>query len=348
MDDAPETDAPETDDEQDDPEDSSGDRIVPLRVAPADEGRRLDAWLAEQLPDLSRNALKRCIDDGRVTIDGRVRKPSARLEANQRVVVDLPAPPPALPIPEDFPLTILHEDEALLVIEKPADLVVHPSPGTAAGGTLVNALLGHTDRLSREGGDYRPGIVHRLDRETSGVILIARTDAAHRNLSAQFKEREVHKEYLACVHGVPTSTEGDIDLPIARSLTDRKKMAIRHDEQGKASFTHWRLLRACGEFAWIHCFPRSGRTHQIRLHLKAIGHPILCDALYGREKRITAAELEGRKPQGEAILTRHALHAFRIRFRHPSTGEAVMFESPLSGDLLDVWTVSTGETSATI
>ncbi|MEM7262029.1 MAG: RluA family pseudouridine synthase [Planctomycetota bacterium] len=326
------------------PPDSADPRPGPisLEVEPDANAPRLDAWLATHFPDLSRSALKRVITDGRVSIDSKVPKPSSRLEPGQTVVVDLPPPPPPLPIPQDLPLELIHEDDALIVIHKSPDMVVHPSPGVTAGGTVVNALLSHTDELSTEGGDFRPGIVHRLDRETSGVMLIARTDIAHRKLAAQFKEREVHKEYLAFVHGIPKEPEGDIDLPLGRSLAHRKKMAVRHDDEGKASRTRWRTVRTVGEFAWIHCFPETGRTHQIRLHLKAIGHPIVCDATYGREKRITVSEVRGRRPRAgeELVLCRQALHAYRIEFTHPTTAESAQFTSELPDDLRPLWEIA--------
>ncbi len=289
--------------------------------------------------------MKRYISDKRVRIgDSASPKPSTRLDSGDVVHIDIPPPAPILPLPEDLPLEVIHEDDSLLVINKSPDIVVHPSNGTIAGGTLVNALLSHTDTLSKEGGEFRPGIVHRLDRETSGIILVARTDLAHRRLAAQFKEREVHKEYLACVHGVPKEPEGVVDLPIARSLANRKKMAIRHDEQGKQSVTRWKCIRTIGtSFSWIHCFPETGRTHQIRLHMKAIGHPIICDSTYGREKKITRSELLRRAPQGpeDTILDRQALHAYAIEFRHPGSGEMTSFCAPLPDDLQPIWDLST-------
>lgn len=312
-------------------------------------GVRLDQWLHARFPELSRSALKRLIHDGRVTLDDATCKPSTNLRAGNRVLVRIPPPPPPLPIPENVDLDILHEDEGMLVVAKPAGMVVHPSPGTAAGGTLVNALMGWTDGLSTEGGDYRPGIVHRLDRETSGILLVARTDAVHRTLAAQFKERTVHKEYVACVHGVPAESEGIVDQPLGRSPTQRQRMAIRHDDGGKPSVTSWKIEHTTQNFTWLRCFPKTGRTHQIRVHLKSIQLPIICDGTYGREKKISESELLLRTPKkGEnPILTRHALHAHRIRFQHPLTDEWVEFEAPLLPDMQRVWDITAAAAAGT-
>ncbi len=310
-----------------------------LTVDASGSGRRVDAWLARQFPELSRSVLKSYIQKGRVSVDGETPKPSTTLQAGQQLEVRIPPPPPPFPVPEGLPLDIIYEDEALLVINKTSEMVVHPHPGSGESGTLVNALLNYTDILSSEAGEYRPGIVHRLDRETSGLLLVARTDAAHRHLAAQFKARTLQKEYYALVHGIPRESEGEIDLPLGRSPTHRKKMTIRHDEQGKSSKTRWCRERQLGNFCWLHLFPATGRTHQIRVHLKAIGHPILCDALYGREKKITRSELVGRKPKaGEApLLERHALHAARLRFQHPLDDRRVELVAPFPPDLAQLW-----------
>ncbi|MFN0060660.1 MAG: RluA family pseudouridine synthase [Planctomycetota bacterium] len=317
--------------------------VFRISIAPGDAGLRLDVFLHARFPELSRSLLKRYIAEGRIVCDAQALKPSSTLRAGQELVVELPAPPSATPLAEAISLAVLYEDDDVIVIDKSPDMVVHPGAGNAAGGTIVNALLHYTDDLSGAGGEERPGIVHRLDRETSGVLLIARNDHAHRTVAAQFKARTVRKEYLALAHGVPRATNGTIDLPIARSLTQRKKMAIRHDEQGKRSVTRWQLVRVLADrFAWFHCFPETGRTHQIRVHLKALGHPILCDTLYGREKRLFRAELEGRKPPAaaEPILARHALHASRLSITHPRTGAPLDFHAPLPPDLAALWALA--------
>ena len=287
--------------------------------------------------------MQRFIQEGRVTVDGVAPKPSTTLRAGQRVRFVEPPPPPPMPLPQDIPLKILHEDDAILVIDKPADLVVHSSPGVIEGGSMVNALLMHTDQLSTEGGLYRPGIVHRLDRHTSGVIVVARTDAAHRSLAAQFKERTVQKVYEACVHGCPEEETGVIDLPIGRSLSDPKKMAIRHDDGGRASLTRYTVQVSGERFSWMTLYPATGRTHQLRVHLRSLGHSIVCDAVYGHEKKITRSALLGQNQKsGESpILYRQALHARRLVLQHPDDERWLEFESPLPADLTAVRAVLT-------
>lgn len=315
------------------------DAVYTFTVAAEAAGERLDHWLHLQFPALSRSALKRYIENGRVRVNGVTPKPSATLREGAAVEISIPPPPPTRPLPQEIPLEIIFEDDAILVVNKGPDMVVHPSPGQPPQGTLVNALLGRTGKLSTEGGDFRPGIVHRLDRETSGLIVIARTDAAHRQLASQFKSREVTKEYLALAHETPKQSEGLVDLPVGRSPTQRKKMTVRHDEQGKQSQTAWRVERTLGQFTWFRLFPRTGRTHQIRVHLKSLGHPIVCDALYGREKKITLSEIHGRTPKaGEAfVLDHHALHAARLSFAHPTSGESMEFQAPLPAELQLLW-----------
>jgi len=313
-----------------------------LTVEPEEAGERLDLFLHRRLPELSRSALKRLIEDGLVRIDGRAPKASRMLRAGELVELRVPPPPPPLPVPQEIPFDLLHEDASFLVIGKPAGLVVHPGAGNVTGGTLVNALLARTDRLSREAGDFRPGIVHRLDRETSGLMVIARDDDTHRRIAAQFKARMVRKEYLALAHGIPAAPEGRVAEPIGRSLTDRKRMAVRHDSGGKPAITAWRAVGTLGELTWFRCFPHTGRTHQIRVHLKSIGHPILCDFVYGRERTITLSQARGHRPQGKEapVLARHALHALRLAFRHPEDGRPLAFEAPLPADLATLWAAS--------
>ena len=319
-----------------------------LEVSPAEAGERLDVYLHRHFPAFSRSALKRWVEEERVVVGGRVVRASRMLRAGEQIQITVPPPPPPLPIPQDIPLEVLYEDSSLLVILKPAGLVVHPGAGNQHGGTLVNALLSHTETLSTEAGDFRPGIVHRLDRETSGLMVIARDDDTHRRIAAQFKARMVKKEYLALAHGHPDISEGRIDEPLGRSLVERKKMAIRPDAAGKSSLTLWRTIGTLGRFTWFRCFPHTGRTHQIRVHLKSIGHPIACDFLYGRERELTLSAARGRKPQGKepTVLERHALHAFRLSFRHPEDGRPLQFESPLPADFRELWEASTIDSAA--
>lgn len=329
---------------QPDPEPDRESEVRESSVPEAEAGDRLDSWLAKKHPDHSRSALRRCIEDGRVTIDGHPsRKASRKLNGGEKVCFMPPPPPQVTPLPEDVPLEVLHQDEHILVISKEAGMIVHPSPGAPPEGTLVNALLGHSSSIAEVGEEDRPGIVHRLDRETSGVMVIARTNAAHRELSRQFHDREVSKEYLALCHDQPAESSGEIDLPLARSFTDTKKWTVRHDGDARSAFTAWKLKKTFPDLrlpiSWIHCFPRTGRTHQIRVHLRAIGHPILCDYLYGREKRLDLAKLGSQQP--EAILERHALHAWKLHLRHPINGESMQFEAPLPRDLSPWWAAGT-------
>ena len=325
------------------PENPDSLNLRESRVSHEDAGERLDSWLAKNHTDFSRSVLRRCIEGGAVTIDGKpILKASRKLNCDEVVVFTPPPPPSVTPLPEDVPLQVLHQDDDILVISKEAGMIVHPAPGAPPEGTLVNALLGHTNEIAEVGESDRPGIVHRLDRETSGVMVIARTNAAHRELSRQFHDREVSKEYLALSHGVPKEPSGQIDLPLARSFTDTKKWTVRHDKDARQAFTAWELKATFPSLrqpiSWFHCFPRTGRTHQIRVHLRAIGHPILCDFLYGREKQLDLATLGSQQPT--APLSRHALHAWKLHLRHPVSGTQMRFEAPLPADLLPWWEAS--------
>lgn len=302
------------------------------------QGLRLDRWLVAHFPEQSRSALKKWIEKGCVQVDNVVVRASTAVRSGQIVEVDIPPPMPTLPLPENFPLDVLHEDDQLLIIDKPAPMVVHPSPGSPPEGTLVNALLGHTENLSKTGGDERAGIVHRLDRETSGVIAVAKTEGAHRALAQQFHDREVSKEYLALVHGDVASNSGEIDLPLGRSSADPRKQGVRHDSGGRESFTAWEKIATLSSLSWLRCFPRTGRTHQIRVHLRAIGHPIVCDKFYGREK---SADIGDFVPgAASSPLLRHGLHAWRLFLKHPTSGEPMSFEAPLPVDLRPFWQLS--------
>lgn len=289
----------------------SGPRLHRLRVPAAWEGERLDRFLAAQDDlDLSRSQIQRLIRSGDVTVDGAPGKPSHPLRAGQEVMVFVPAAPPPLLLPESFPIDVVYEDDDILVINKPRDLVVHPAPGHESG-TLVNALLAYSDDLSLVAGTARPGIVHRLDKDTTGLMLVAKTDAAHRTLSAELKKRLIERRYLALVHGVPAAEHGMIDAPIGRHPEDRKRMTVRHD--GRSAWTEYWVRERFGQaYALLECKLYTGRTHQIRVHLAYIGHPIAGDPLYG--PRQTLAGLGGQ-----------ALHAYRLAFTHPRTRERMSF-----------------------
>ena len=293
-------------------------RTIELRVGPEARGARLDRALADRFPDQSRSVVTGWIRDGRVRVDGVVRPGKTRLAGGETIVVGVPPPRPTHLVAQEIPLTILHEDAAMLVIDKPPGLTVHPGAGQR-DGTLANALAWHLENLPKLGGEDRPGIVHRLDKETSGLIVVARTELAQRRLSAAFAERRVSKTYLACVHGLPADEGGEIDAPIGRSPHHRTKMTLR--EGGRAAFTSWAVRERLPRHALLACHPRTGRTHQIRVHLTSIGHPIVGDALYGRKDA-----------PGEDFAPRLLLHAFRLALPHPETGASVSFEAPLPAD----------------
>ena len=278
-------------------------------------GDRLDVFLARQSPDLSRSRIRRLIDDGHVTIDGRPGKASTRLVAGRTVTLELPPPSPTELRPWHVPLSVVFEDEHLIVIDKPAGLTVHPAPGNE-DRTLANAVLAHAPEIEGIGGERRPGIVHRLDKDTSGLIVVAKNERAHAHLSDQFKNREVGKVYLALVVGHPSPPEADIDAPIGRRPHDRQRMAVV--STGRPAITRYRVVSSYKWATLVEARPRTGRTHQIRVHLASVGHPVVGDARYGRP-------VSG--------LPRQFLHAHRLAFRHPATGGTVSFTAELPEDL---------------
>jgi 23S rRNA pseudouridine1911/1915/1917 synthase len=293
------------------------------------EGLRVDVWLARRLPSLSRARLQALVARQGVRIDGRSCRPSTRLRPGQEVVVLVPDPIPAAPAPEVIPLRVVYEDPHLLVIDKPAGLVVHPGAGNPSG-TLVNALLGRVSDLSGIGGVLRPGIVHRLDRGTSGLLVVAKDDETHRRLVRQFASRAVEKEYLALVHGVPSTRSGEVSSPIGRDPVHRKKMSVRAP-RGREARTAWTREETFDGASLLRVHLHTGRTHQIRVHLASIGHPVVGDAVYGGKR----APSSRRSAAREALraLVRPALHAARLAFTHPASGERVSFTAPLPPDL---------------
>ena len=293
-------------------------------------GLRLDAWLAGRLPSLSRSRLRALIDKGLVRLDGAPARPSARVRAGQAALVTVPAPVRAEPEPEDIEVAVVHEDGHLLVVNKPAGLVVHPGAGTPRG-TLVNALLRHVRDLSGVGGVLRPGIVHRLDRGTSGLLVVAKDDEAHRALVRQFAGRSVEKEYLALVLGTPSRASGEVDAPIGRDPVHRQKMSVRAT-RGRQARTAWRVEERFDGATLLRVRIHTGRTHQIRVHLASVGHPVAGDAVYGGARTPSSRRAAAR----EALLShdRPALHAARLAFTHPASGERLALEAPLPPDLL--------------
>jgi len=267
-----------------------------------------------------------------VRLDGHAARPSVRLRPGQRIEVSVPDPVPAEPAPEDIPLVVLHEDSRLIVVDKPPGLVVHPGAGRISG-TLVNALLHRVADLSGVGGVLRPGIVHRLDRGTSGLMVVAKDDAAHRDLARQFAARTVEKEYLALVIGVPARSQGTIEAAVGRDPIHRRRMSVTAP-RGREARSTWTTLEALDGAALLRVRIHTGRTHQIRVHLASIGHPVAGDDVYGGRRTPPSRRPEARRAL--ASLTRPALHAARLSFVHPGSGELMEFESPLPEDLREV------------
>jgi 23S rRNA pseudouridine1911/1915/1917 synthase len=307
----------------------------PYTVPPDHAGGRLDRVLASALADagLSRSRVQALIAAGHLARGGStVTDASERVKPGQAYVLTVPAAAPATPEAQAMDLAVVHEDADVLVIDKPAGLVVHPAPGNP-DRTLVNALLAHCgEGLSGIGGVRRPGIVHRIDKDTSGLMVVAKTDRAHRALAAQFADRTLSRTYRAVVWGVPAPTAGEIDRPIGRDPRDRKRMAVV--AAGKPALTRYRTLAAHGPVAaLVECTLATGRTHQIRVHMAAIGHPLVGDPLYGGRSRMRARDITQAARTALLTFPRQALHAVALRFRHPADGKAVSFESGLPADL---------------
>jgi 23S rRNA pseudouridine1911/1915/1917 synthase len=325
------------------PDDADADWDVRLCAANAEAvGMRLDRFLAEQMPDLSRSLVQRLVEEGQVTVDDRPAKPSMRLRGGEQVRVRLPRSEPATLKPEPIPIEVVYEDDALIVINKPRGMVVHPAPG-AATGTLVNAVLAHCpDELSRIGGEDRPGIVHRLDKDTSGLIVVAKTDAAHRSLAGQVQQRSAERLYLALVWGQPRFEKAIVDAPIGRHPTDRKRMAVvtsgPSSQRARNAVTELEVKERLGFCALLEAKLRTGRTHQIRVHCSHIGLPVVGDPVYGGTRQAPAevfrkSEHRRRWEDLLADLGGQALHAYRLSFTHPSTGERMTFEARLPQEM---------------
>ncbi|HEX6199085.1 MAG TPA: RluA family pseudouridine synthase [Thermoanaerobaculia bacterium] len=310
-----------------------------LRVPAEAAGERLDRHLAARL-DEPRSQVQRWIRDGRVLLDGRPTKPAAVLAGGEELAVAPPPPPASGLEPEEGDLTVLHQDEALIVVDKPAGLTVHPGAGRPTG-TLVHRLLARFPELEGVGGPGRPGIVHRLDKDTSGVLVVARTPAAYRALQRAFSERGVDKRYLALVYGAPEPPQGEIDTAIGRHPEERKRMTVRPSAAAGArpALTRYRTLAAAAGVALLEIDLATGRTHQIRVHLKSVHHPIVGDPVYGE------ARWKGLPAPAQAPLRafpRPALHAWRLAFAHPDTGARAAFEAPPPRDVRELWEEVTG------
>ena len=312
---------------------AGGHQIIAIALDQRHAGWRLDRALADALPFLSRERLKVLVKSGALSTGATLhRDPATKVRGDEAFALAVPEAAAAHNEAQDIPLVVVYEDEHLLVIDKPAGLVVHPAAGNR-DGTLVNALLHHCGpSLSGIGGVARPGIVHRIDKDTSGLLLVAKSDVAHEGLSKQFADHSIERVYAAIVTGVPTMLTGTVDAPLARSDTDRKKVAVVKSGRGKRAVTHWKLRTALRDAALVECRLETGRTHQVRVHLASIGHPLLGDPVYGRSPKQRQRELLARLG-----FKRQALHAEALGFVHPVTNARLSFASALPSDMQELF-----------
>ena len=311
-----------------------GHQVISVELKPSHSGWRLDRALADAVPTLSRERLKSLIRSGAVQSEASiaVRDPALKVRGQEAYRLTIPEPTPAHNEPQDIPLRVVFEDEHLLVVDKPAGLVVHPAAGNP-DGTLVNALLHHCGgSLSGIGGVARPGIVHRIDKDTSGLLVVAKTDVAHEGLAKQFAARSIERRYLAIVAGLPKTAEGIVDAALARSSTNRKKISIVEGSCGKRAVTHWRRLQILRDAALVECRLETGRTHQVRVHMASLGHPLLGDPVYGRSGKGSRELLK------RLNFHRQALHAAELGFIHPVSKHRLSFASGMPADMQELFT----------
>jgi 23S rRNA pseudouridine1911/1915/1917 synthase len=307
-------------------------------------GQRLDIYLAQVEPTISRSHVKQVIEEGDVLVNGNVPKVSQKLKEGDVIILNKKSPIEAKAVAQDMPLNIVYEDEAIIVINKPAGMVVHPAPGNP-DKTLVNALLYHCHDLSGIGGVLRPGIVHRLDKDTSGLIVAAKSDDAHRSLSAQFEKHDVHKKYLALVWGDIKGNSGEIVLPVGRHTNNRKKMSTK-SRHGKGALTLWKVRERFGVATLLDVEIKTGRTHQIRVHLSDRGYPVIGDAVYGNSAKINTVKDPLLKAKIKEF-NRQALHAAQLSFIHPQKGERMVFTTGMPEDLSDLCAQLRAKTAST-
>jgi 23S rRNA pseudouridine1911/1915/1917 synthase len=305
-----------------------------LHVGSSIKERRVDKYLHGRFSNLSRRFIQDTIKQGGVTVNGKIAKPSLKLSPGDEIQLTLPEQPSKDILPEDIPLNILYEDDELIILNKQADILVHPARGNTHG-TLVNALAFYSDQLSSGLGEFRPGIIHRLDRNTTGVMVVAKSDPAQWKIAKQFERRQVNKTYLAIVHGTLELNADRIKVPLGIHPKIREKYAIRW-ESGKESITFYEVLESFRGFSLLKLTPKTGRTHQIRVHLSYIKHPIVADDMYGGKLVYPWQLADGEPIVQEPIMSRVALHAFSLEFKHPKTEEVVKFEAPLPDDMQDL------------
>ena len=297
------------------------------------EPERLDSFISRSVPEITRSAALRLIETGQVTVNGGTQKPALKLKGDERIVIVVPPPAPAEPQPEDIAIEVLYEDLEVVVVNKKAGMVVHPGAGNP-DGTLVNALLAHCTDLSGIGGELRPGIVHRIDKDTSGTIVVAKSDRAHNALADQFKAHTIKRVYLALVYGAVKEDKGRIESIIGRHPTERKKMSSRA-RHGKDAITHWRVVARYPALTLIQLRLETGRTHQIRVHLSEAGHPLVADEMYGGGGRLSGVGDPVLKQMIRA-MGRHALHAKTLGFIHPVSKEYLEFDTELPADMAGI------------
>jgi 23S rRNA pseudouridine1911/1915/1917 synthase len=307
------------------------ERRFDIRVPDRKSRERLDAYLTREIPELTRNKVQKLIREGLVTVNGLTSRPNRPVLPADAIVVRIPKPPPQAVAPESIPLDVVFEDEHLLVVNKPAGMVVHPACGHFTG-TLVNALLGRSDGWSGENGPERRGIVHRLDKGTSGLLVVAKSDPVHAGLAVQFERKSVEREYRAVVWGVLPKSSGTVETLLSRSVRDRRRVAVA--SRGKRAVTHYRILERFGFLSHVSLRLETGRTHQIRVHMAHLGHPVFGDPEYGGRERRAAGRKDGELAEALLdIMPRQALHAKTLGFVHPVTGEKMRFDSELPEDL---------------